>query len=118
VFDLTLVPHLILLLFTPGNEITLANSGKKQTSKTNRDDRRCARVILRNWIEMEVTELQLAIFRRIRVEIEKLLSAKMIASHNHISAASGTCGNREIETRSRLLASILNILVSNSATSD
>ncbi len=112
-----MVPHLILLLFTPGNEITLANSGKKQTSKTNRD-RRSARVILRNWIEMEVTELQLAIFRRIRVEIEKLLLAKMTATKSKHNYNVSARGKREIEKRSRLLASILNILVNTSATTD
>jgi hypothetical protein len=65
VFDITKVPHLVLLLFA-GNEINLSNSGKKHS-------RKCKRIILNGWIEMEITELQLAIFRILQKEIEKLL---------------------------------------------
>lgn len=62
---MTKIPHLILLLFA-GNEITLSNPGKKNS-------RKCKRIILNGWIEMEITELQLAIFRCLQKEIEKLL---------------------------------------------
>eukprot|EP00599_Poterioochromonas_sp_BG-1_P001230 CAMPEP_0173136584 /NCGR_PEP_ID=MMETSP1105-20130129/2572_1 /TAXON_ID=2985 /ORGANISM="Ochromonas sp., Strain BG-1" /LENGTH=219 /DNA_ID=CAMNT_0014048797 /DNA_START=386 /DNA_END=1042 /DNA_ORIENTATION=- len=65
VFDLTKIPHLLILLFT-NNEINLSNPGKKNS-------RLCKRIKIRDWIEMEITELQLAIFRLLQKEMEKLL---------------------------------------------
>jgi hypothetical protein len=113
VFDITKVPHLVLLLFA-GNEINLSNPGKKHS-------RKCKRIILNEWIEMEITELQLAIFRILQKEIEKLLILyveKNLLKKEKVSTVKEEANDRtlveqQINFYQQLIISIVQILMGN-----
>lgn len=65
-----MIPHAVLLLFA-GNEIVMSNPGKKKNA------RKSSRIMLNGWIEMELSELHLACYRRIQREIESVLRQKV-----------------------------------------
>jgi hypothetical protein len=81
VFDATVVPHACLLLFA-GNEIHVKkmSTGKdnlQSKNKKKRKERRAVRVQICNWIEMELSELHLAFYRRIQHEFEMIMRLRV-----------------------------------------
>lgn len=83
-FDCTVVPHAAVLLF----------SGASLAWHKNRD-----RVTVGGWIDMRITELHCALYRRLQREIEALMRAKV----------EDPCA--DIRDRQRLLTHIVQMLV-------
>ncbi len=97
-----MIPHSALLLFA-GNEILLSNPGKKK------NQRKCQRVVINRWIEMELSELHLACYRRVSKEIESVLRQKVEDVHNQHS---------KLLEKQASIAAVLEILLKSSDDDD
>lgn len=62
IFDASVIPHTALLIFS-GAELVR--------------DRKKGRVVLNNWIEVEISELHAVLFRRLQREMQELLQLKV-----------------------------------------
>jgi hypothetical protein len=83
-FDATIIPHEIILLFTTNN--------MKYIKKQNR-------VVIDEWISIELTELTFVLFKSVREGIDDLLKKKV---ENKIDG---------VDEKLKILQNILNILI-------
>jgi hypothetical protein len=99
VFDASVVPHAALLLFA-GNEILQSNPGKKKNA------RKSQRIVVNQWIEMELSELHLACYRKLAREIETVLRSKVELPHS------------DVEPKLRVIREALRLLLRNTEDDD
>lgn len=137
VFDATVVPHPALLLFA-GNDIAikklptsasstdlsrrqqrrLANAQHYQQSTahltSHAQQRRCLRVQIAQWIEMELSEVHVACYRRLQREIETLLRCQVESALHFYPRESSTASatsSMVLRERQQVVRGAISILV-------